>query len=157
RPEEPLATAATGRQAQTTVQVRNQTTLQAAQALVSRGLKPLVLNLANGATPGGGFLNGPRAQEESLRRRSALFATLEGDAMYAFHRRRPLPDSSDWMILSPEVPVFRDDAGIARDVPWFFDVLTAAAPYAPRVGLLRSGDLLERRIHRAFTVAASHG
>lgn len=157
RPKEPLSAFAVDRFATTAVQVCNETTLQAGRRLVERGLKPLALNFANGKTPGGGFLHGSRAQEESLCWSSALYATLDGDPMYAFHSDRPEPDSSDWMILSPQVPVFQDDQARTLEAPWLLDFLTAAAPYAPTVGQPRSGDLLEGRIHRALAVAASHG
>ncbi len=156
-PNGPLPNCAAGRFTETIVQVRNETTLQAGRRLVGRGLRPLALNFANGKTPGGGFLHGARAQEESLCWASALYATLDGDPMYAFHAARPEPDSSDWMIVSPQVPVFRDDSGTALEEPWLLDFLTAAAPYAPMLGQPRSGDLLTRRIHRALAVAASHG
>ena len=139
----------------TEVQVVNATTFQAAKVLVDRGERPLSLNFANGVSPGGGFLNGARAQEEGLCRASALHATLEGDPMYAHHRQRPEPDSTDWVILSPEVPVFRDQSGAGLEKPWLFDVITSAAPVASRVGQPRSGDLLERRIHRVLEVAAA--
>ena len=75
--------------------------------------------------------------------------------MYAHHRRRPEPDSTDWVILSPEVPVFRDESGAGLEEPWLFDVITSAAPVAHRVGQPRSCDLLERRIHRVLEVAAA--
>lgn len=156
-PDAPLATFATGVVSSTEVQVCNETTLQAGRRLLEQGRRPLALNLANGVTPGGGFLNGDRTQEESLCRASALYETLEGDPMYAFHRGRPEPDSSDWMILSPQVPVFRDDTGLALEQPWLLDFLSAAAPYAPKVGQPRSGELLQQRIHRALAVSASHG
>jgi uncharacterized protein (TIGR02452 family) len=116
----------------------------------------LALNFANGVHPGGGFLSGSRAQEEVLCRSSALFATLEGDPMYAAHARRPLPDSSDWAILSPDVPVFRDDDGRPLPAPWPLAMLTCAAPYAPRVGTDASADLMGARIRRVLAIARAY-
>ncbi len=139
----------------TRVQVSNETTLQAGRRLVEKGLRPVALNFANGVHPGGGFLNGARAQEEVLCRSSALWRTLVGDPMYDQHRGRPLPDSTDWVIYSPDVPVFRLDDGTPLDRPWLLSFITCAAPYAPRIGQPRAGDLLERRIHRVLEVARS--
>jgi uncharacterized protein (TIGR02452 family) len=141
----------------TRIQVCNETTLQAARRLHDQSLRPLALNFANGATPGGGFLNGARAQEEVLCRSSALHATLVRDPMYAYHRGLGEPTSSDWIILSPQVPVFRDDAGSALEEPWLLDVVTCAAPFAPKIGACRSGDLLRTRIARLLGVAAGFG
>lgn len=137
----------------TEVQVSNETTLGAARRLRDTDLRPLALNFANGVTPGGGFLSGSRAQEECLCRSSALYATLVGDAMYAAHRQRPLPDSSDWAILSPRVPVFRTDDGKPLAEPWELDFITCAAPVASRVGFARSAALLEARIARVLSIA----
>jgi uncharacterized protein (DUF1810 family) len=77
--------------------------------------------------------------------------------MYEHHRARIEPDSSDWCILSPEVPFFREDDGIPLDRPWSLDVITCAAPYAPRVGLEKSRRLLKTRIHRVLEIAWSKG
>ncbi|NEV60384.1 TIGR02452 family protein [Thiorhodococcus minor] len=142
---------------ETRVQVTNETTLGAAERLVECGLRPLALNFANGVHPGGGFLNGALAQEEVLCRSSALYATLEGDPMYAAHARRPRPDSTDWAIYSPEVPVFRRDDGAPLDAPWPLSVLTCAAPYAPAIGQPEAGDLLQQRIHRVLAIARAFG
>src|SRR4029077_16450700 len=101
--------------------------------LVDDGKQPIALNFANGIHPGGGFLSGALAQEESLCRSSALFATLENDPMYEAHRIRPLPDSTDWVIYSPNVPVFRSDDGTALDNPWPLSFVTCAAPVATRM------------------------
>jgi uncharacterized protein (TIGR02452 family) len=145
------------RHAITTVQVSNETTLQAARRLVDKGEHPLALNFANGAHPGGGFLNGARAQEEVLCRSSALFETLLGDPMYESHRLRPRPDSSDWAILSPGVPVFRQDEGSELPEPWLCAFLTCAAPVAHAIGQPEAGDLLRVRIHRVLAIARAYG
>lgn len=142
---------------ETRVQVANETTLGAARRLVEAGLGPLALNFANGIHPGGGFVGGARAQEEVLCRSSALHATLVGDPMYGAHAKRPLPDSTDWAVYSPEVPVFRTDDGTTLERPWPLSFLTCAAPYAPGVGQPRSGDLLHRRIHRVLAIARAYG
>lgn len=157
RPDDALPTRLRENFTQTSVQVRNETTMQTAKSFVERGLRPLALNFANGISPGGGFLHGARAQEEVLCRSSALYATLEGDPMYDFHSQRDAPDSTDWMILSADVPFFRSDDGTALDQPWLLSIVSSPAPYAPRVGQPRSGDLLAQRIHRMLAVAAAYG
>jgi uncharacterized protein (TIGR02452 family) len=139
----------------THVQVANETTMGAARRLVDAGHKTVALNFANGFQPGGGFLDGARAQEEVLCRSSALFVTLDGDAMYEAHRRWGGSASSDWAILSPDVPFFRLDDGVALDRPWPLSVLTCAAPVAMRVGSAASA-LLSARIHRVLAICRAH-
>jgi uncharacterized protein (TIGR02452 family) len=141
---------------ETRVQVANETTLGASLRLIARGLRPLALNFANGIQPGGGFLDGARAQEEVLCRSSALYQTLVDDPMYEEHRKRRLPDSTEWVICSPDVPIFRADDGTALQRFWFLSVITCAAPFAPVVGQPRAGDLLQKRIHRVLAVARAY-
>jgi uncharacterized protein (TIGR02452 family) len=138
------------------VEVSNETTLGAAKRLTDAGLRPLALNFANGIHPGGGFLNGARAQEEYLCRSSALFHTLLDDPMYEQHKKRPRPDSTDWAILSPRVPAFRTDDGKELPEPWLLDFITCAAPVATSIGRPESGDLLQRRIHRVLDIAKAY-
>jgi uncharacterized protein (TIGR02452 family) len=142
---------------ETRVQVTNETTLGASLRLVEQGLRPLALNFANGIHRGGGFLNGARAQEEALCRSSALYQTLVDDPMYEEHRKRQLPDSTDWAIYSPDVPVFRMDDGAEHQHPWLLSFITCAAPYAPIIGQPQAGDLLQKRIHRVLAIARSYG
>jgi uncharacterized protein (TIGR02452 family) len=142
---------------ETRVQVANETTLGAAWRLTARGLRPLALNFANGFHPGGGFLSGARAQEEVLCRSSALYATLAGDPMYAAHRQRGRPDSTDWAIYSPDVPVFRRDDGALLERPWLLSFITCAAPYAPSIGQPESGSLLQARIACVLAIARAFG
>jgi uncharacterized protein (TIGR02452 family) len=140
-----------------TTEVSNETTLGAARRLRESGAEPLALNFANGIHPGGGFLSGARAQEEALCRSSALYATLAGDAMYAAHARRPAPDSTDWCILSPAVPVFRADDGSLLEEPWLLSFITCAAPVASRIGEAAAAGLMKKRIARVLEVAAAYG
>ena len=156
-PDDGLPTPTLRPEPETRVQVANETTLQASRRLVDAGLRPLALNFANGVHPGGGFLDGARAQEEALCRSSALYLTLVGDPMYDFHARRPQPDSTDWAIYSPDVPVFRTDDGTAVERPWLLSFVTSAAPYVPAIGQPELGDLLRKRILRILAIAAAYG
>lgn len=76
--------------------------------------RALVMNFASAHYPGGGFLNGAAAQEESLCRNSTLFASIgskKAKAMYDYNEEDNDPFYSDYMLLSPYVTVFRNAAG----------------------------------------------
>ena len=112
------------------VEVTPETTLAAARRLVEleNVARPLVLNFASAKSPGGGFLGGSRAQEESLARSSALYAALEtGQEYYDQNRRCGSALYTDYAILSPDVPVFRDDGGAPLDRPYKVSFLTMPA------------------------------
>jgi uncharacterized protein (TIGR02452 family) len=149
--------------ASTAITVENTTTLAAAAALVARGRDVAALNFASAKNPGGGFLGGARAQEESLCRASALFACIDGSPMYAWHRARRDPVYGSWVIRSPAVPVFRGDDGALLETPFACAFLTSPAPNAG-VALERDpsdGERVERaireRVARVLCVAAHHG
>ncbi|AKV04143.1 hypothetical protein AKJ09_10806 [Labilithrix luteola] len=140
------------------------TTLATARELAGDGLDPFILNFASAKNPGGGFLGGAQAQEESLARSSALYACIHRSPMYAHHREISDCLYTSWMIYSPGVPIVRDDGtGELLDVPWRAAFLTAPAPNA-RVVLerdpTRTGDIeqaMEDRIAKALAIAARHG
>lgn len=155
-PEQKMAPPAS-RGVTTVLDVANETSLAAAARLIAEGHDPLVLNMANGISPGGGFLSGARAQEEYLCRTTALWATIRDDEMYPTHAMRDDFESSDWMIVSPRVPVLRDDEGTALEEPWHVSFITSAAPVARRVGAERSARLMEQRIDRLLAVSADQG
>lgn len=93
-----------------------------------------VLNFASARNPGGGFLGGSQAQEESLARSSGLYPCLMAQfALYEFNRGNPSCLYSDWMIYSPGVPVFRNDDGVLLDAPYDATFLTAPAVNAGAV------------------------
>lgn len=89
----------------------------------------LALNFASAKNPGGGFLSGAQAQEESLARASGLYLCLTKfmKEMYHFHRDQRSPFYSDRMIYSPAVPFFRDDQFILLPKPFLASVITSPA------------------------------
>ncbi|MCA9020289.1 MAG: TIGR02452 family protein [Planctomycetaceae bacterium] len=90
---------------QTEFQLENETTLEGARALAADSSTGRigVLNFASAKNPGGGFLGGSQAQEESLARSSSLYASLNlfHNQYYETHRRLRSAFYSDRMIYSP--------------------------------------------------------
>jgi uncharacterized protein (TIGR02452 family) len=143
------------------VEVTPESTLQAARRL---GPDTACLVFASAKNPGGGFLSGAKAQEESIARASALYpCLLAAPEFYAFHRSQRDLRYSDRVVYSPRVPVFRDDKGNLLDQPYMTSFLTAAAPNLGAI--LRNQPehandvpaVLNRRARRILQVAAAHG
>lgn len=154
--------AAPVRRHDTTVEVRNETTLDAARRLTAAGHIPVALNFASAKHPGGGFLSGARAQEESLARASGLYACLRGQSMYEHHRRLRDPLYTAWAIYSPAVPVFRDERGALLETPYECAFITAPAVNA-KVVLARDPSrraevsaAMRERVTRVLAVATIH-
>jgi uncharacterized protein (TIGR02452 family) len=134
----------------TVFEARNETTLAAAFRLLDEGLEPAALNFASAKNPGGGFLGGARAQEESLARASGLWASIERSPMYAHHRARHHDAFyTDWVIYSPRA-VFRDDRGDLLEEPRPVSLLTCPAVNA---GVVLSRDRAQRSAIRAAMTA----
>ncbi|MEV6814267.1 TIGR02452 family protein [Micromonospora sp. NPDC051296] len=143
------------------VEVTYESTLQAAFRL---GPGAACLVFASAKNPGGGFLGGAKAQEESIARSSARYqCLLVAPEFYAFHRGQRDLRYSDRVIYSPGVPVFRDDKGNLLDQPYTTSFLTAAAPNLGAVVRNQPVDaadvpaVLVRRARRVLEVAAAHG
>jgi hypothetical protein len=89
-----------------------------------------VLNFASAKKPGGGFINGAQAQEESIARASTLYPSLTtpvGREFYTHYQADP--DNAFYthaMVYSPAVVLFRGDMGDWKK-PIDVDVLTSAA------------------------------
>jgi len=93
------------------------------------------LNFASAKNPGGGFLNGSQAQEEALSRSSGLYASLITQKSAYYDRNRSHGSSLylDLLIVSPDVPFFRNDEGALLPEPLSVTVVTAPAPNAGAV------------------------
>ena len=120
----------------TQFEVNGETTLAAARRIVGEfgGERTLCLNFASAKNPGGGFLGGSQAQEESLARSSALYASLISQpTYYEANRACRTAIYTDHMIVSPNVPVFRNDGGKLLPQPYAVGILTAPAVNAGAV------------------------
>ena len=123
--------------------------------------RPLVMNFANAHHPGGGFLNGAKAQEESLCRTSTLYKSLSSDKaseMYSYNNSHLNSLDSDYMMLSPNVCVFRDRNCDLLDTPYMVSVFTIAAinknGMAHNIPQNKIDDVMMERI-RFFLMAAA--
>lgn len=120
----------------TQIELTDETTLEAAKRICAEdeNANPFVLNFASAKNPGGGFLRGTQAQEESIAYASVLYPCLTAHfSMYEYNRGRNTSLYSDWMIYSPRVPVFRNDDGSLTQSPYFPTFLTSPAVNAGAV------------------------
>ncbi|MBX7240563.1 MAG: TIGR02452 family protein [Bacteroidia bacterium] len=102
--------------------------LEASYKLLAEAPKVLCLNFASAKNPGGGFLGGAQAQEESLARSSALYPCIaQMKAMYTSNRLYRSTLYHDDMIYSPDVPVFRNDNAELLENPYPVSFITAPA------------------------------
>ncbi|ESK97279.1 hypothetical protein Moror_17844 [Moniliophthora roreri MCA 2997] len=157
----PSAVAAAGgeKERSTSVSILEMTTLEGARYLSKNTTTPQtigVLNFASAKKPGGGFLTGAQAQEESIARSSTLYPSLMTDIAQNFYNYHLKPKQkknffySHAMIYSPGVVVFRDDEGKWAD-PLEVDILTSAAVNAGEVRKNTPSDAeaeAERKIER---------
>ena len=116
--------------------VSKKRSFEAAQSYAGQGYKVCVLNFASSTNPGGGVVNGSRAQEEGLCRVSTLYFTLNTDEnwrrFYTPHRKAHNPLHNDDIIYTKNVTVFKSDTVSPELLPeseWYdVDVITCAAP-----------------------------
>ncbi len=97
-------------QSQLTIIVENISTVDAIRKLILEGKEKIgVLNFASAKNPGGGFLNGAKAQEESLAASSTLYRTLiVHEEYYRENRKCNSMIYTNHAIYSPDVVFFRD-------------------------------------------------
>ena len=120
----------------------------------------MCLNFASAKNPGGGFINGADAQEESLARASALYSSqLQAKKYYDIHRNMKSCVYTDNMIFSPKTPVFNTDKGEMLDQPILCNFITSAAV---NTGVVKRQEpelefeienLMRKRIEKVFALS----
>lgn len=125
---------------------------------------PLVMNFANAHKAGGGFRLGANAQEEALCRCSTLYESItssEAAKMYRYNNSHISAVESDYMLLSPEVCVFRDKNCVLLEQPFTAAVITLPAPNKRGAAVFSSektiSETMTRRIRIMLSIAAKHG
>ncbi len=125
--------------------------------------KTLVMNFANAIYCGGGFLNGANAQEEALCRSSSLYASISSESakkMYEYNYMYQNPFDSDYMLISPNVEVFRNSSGELCE-SFLTSVVTIPAlnlkGRASKLEPYKISDVMKNRICNMFVVAYSLG
>ena len=142
-------------QSQLTIIVENISTVDAIRKLVLEGKEKIgVLSFASAKNPGGGFLNGAKAQEESLAASSTLYRTLiVHEEYYRENRKCNSMIYTNHAIYSPDVVFFRDGSFRLTE-PVKASVLTLPAVNMGQV--IQKGEdtaEAERVMHRRMALA----
>ena len=142
----------------------NLSTVEAIRILAAEGREEIgVLNFASAKKPGGGFLNGAVAQEESLALSSSLYPTLTAhDTFYKENRANPSMMYLDYAIYSPGVVFFRDESLRLTPTPVRASVLTLPAVNMGQVRLKgedpqKAKEVMRRRMRLALALFAEQG
>lgn len=162
-PEEELKTPGFGT-GNPLIKVENVSTVEAILRLRREGAMHLgVLNFASAKNPGGGFLNGAMAQEESLAASSGLYQTQRAHPeYYQCNRDCGTMSYTDYAIYSPDVVFFRNAKFSLLPQPVTASVLTLPAVNMGQVLLKGEDEALARRImknrmRRALEIFADKG
>jgi len=122
--------------------------------------KVIALNFANAMYAGGGYILGGNAQEESLCRASMLYYTIRNQKKYYWKNRfHILPDYTDTMIYSHNVPVIHDDSGKLLENAVKCDFITCPAVNRTFARFMFTDKNIERkmeiRINKIISLAVS--
>ncbi len=153
-----------GSTAKVPVRTENIATVEAVRRLTEEGKEKIgVLNFASAKNPGGGFINGAMAQEESLAASSTLYRTLTvHEEYYRENRAQRSMMYTNYAIYSPDVVFFRDGRFQLVEKPFKASVLSLPAVNMGQV-LLKGEDsaeaerVMRRRMKLALAIFARQG
>lgn len=148
----------------TEITVIKQTTLNATRALIEEGYEDaLCLNFASAKNPGGGFLGGSQAQEESIARSTGLYnCQIKSQDYYQANKSQKSCMYTDYMIYSPNVPIIKNEGGKNLEKLVSCAIITAPAVNA---GVVKKREahriheipaIMKRRIKKVLAIALNH-
>ena len=117
--------------------------------------RALVLNFANAHKAGGGFRAGANAQEEALCRCSTLYKSITSDKakeMYSYNNTHASRVESDYMLISDDVLVFRNEHLALLEEPFMTSVITIPAPNKYGAAVFASSSLINETFRRRIRI-----
>lgn len=127
------------------VGVYSGTTLDGVRFHLRKYGKTCCLNFASPSHPGGGFLKGSMAQEESLAYSTTLYYAIDGNEVYKYKR------GTVWALYTPDVEAFRDN-GLALTLKTKpFSIITSPA-YNVRTGNKSLEEVEEYMLDAILTI-----
>ena len=148
---------------ETEIIVNDKTTLDSVRDEVKNNSSIIYLNFASARNPGGGFLKGSQAQEESIARATGLYpCLLRAEKYYLINRGLETCLYSHNMIYSPEVAIIKDELGELLEEPVYADVLTSPAVNAGVVERNEPDNIdkiiptMRERIERVLTICKEY-
>ncbi len=143
----------------TIIEVTGESSIEAAIRLASEK-NVACLNFASAKNPGGGFLGGAQAQEESLARATGLYPCInQMHEMYEYNKKLRTCIYSNYMIFSNQVPVIRDSNDNLLDNICEVSMITSPAV---NTGVIKRQEpskiasienVMRRRISMIFNIA----
>lgn len=143
----------------TEIAVVNQDSIDAGLKLKGLGLNPVVLNFASRTNAGGGVINGSRAQEETIFRRTNMFRSLyqfmpfaEQFGVHRNPRQYPM-DRNFGGVYTPYATVFRDSEYHLLDCPERISFVSVAAIRDPQTdGNRLTDDMITGTLNKMRTI-----
>ncbi len=153
------------------IEVRQSTAVPVCKEMYFQNCSPPgVLVFASAKNPGGGWLKGSQAQEESIARCSGLHEACCNSHMYAVNSNKTRRKDANFcakirgiythaITYCPQVPIFRDEEGKWEDEVYYAGCLLCPAVNASvcNVGLSELEKIMEERIDRILGVFNFHG
>lgn len=145
--------------ASTEICVVNNDCIDTGLEIKREGFNPIVLNFANRRRAGGGVLNGARAQEETIFRRTNLYRSLyqfmpDAESYNLNKNRRQYPMDKDFGgIYTPYATVFRTADYSLLNKPEKISFVSVAAMNRPKlVGNKIAPELIEGTLNKMRTI-----